>query len=802
MRIPNCGHLIKAWQKDPKAVTKVFLSRNISSIARRRLRRNLSGQAYNVSQLPMLDSYIPFPPLPPSLPTVSDRVRGKMREVDHELTHANLLADDFSSISLKQVQEYIVSQHAEDVAPLMEVVYWILCSGLPLTNDVSKRKRRWKISIYRQAGREQLKQQRAMPPTILSSIDMLCAELLVKEMQRNMLSKANILMLEKLSAQAQKGSAARTLRVIGEILTKGGHSEDAESGALLSMQEHQVIHQSMIGQWSLIWKQKEGIVKFLQKKKRRGALLRLGNSESHMDTILLKSLIDVHATLPHMRASRPSSKLHIHSQDKFLSDVEQLYTQIESIYGNVSDRWLTRLIITLSRTIEAGVWGRRTSQSFEDYRAQLPLMQWAQSKFELHCRRSTEKGKMAPIYLLHAMLDLEVSLSYHCSRLTENEVGQGVILGQVQEHSQNIKEITAMLIEHEKEHELKMKAQVTPDFYSTIKDAERRVKAIHTRIKLRLLQKNWKDAIESLQEMLDSIEPDECYHALLTTESMTALDKYRYTAKATLQMRRLMRATFAGIAVHLDDCTMDIKMTGCSALARMIKYSVERGVWDPWSLQVNANNLRHSTSTFRVQPVHAISDLSSLLSRLLGMTRPVRLPDKHRVGPEYHILEEGRASMTYWHIVQQYSESHIALKKRIDALERQDLPITTRTGYRWVERIMRSMFTRDVTLAAQCMFSLYANKGEAAMVLPRLQALLYDIFIPLQVPRRVWTSARKGLENVKKETAAATTPETQVWTIFNEAHSMGAKADNSAHHQTRAARHVGRARLVQRQVRW
>ncbi|UZJ53162.1 hypothetical protein CBS101457_002482 [Exobasidium rhododendri] len=300
-----------------------------------------------------------------------------------------------------------------------------------------------------------------------------------------------------------------------------------------------------------------------------------------------------------------------------------------------------------------------------------------------------------------------------------------------------------------------------------MKRLRRTAKIAHTRIKLHLLYGKWEASTDTLRDMLDAVQPDEQYHSLILGEERTSPDRQRLTMKAMAETRRLMRGALINVAIHLSNCTQEAQMRGAVQLSRIATESIERGLWDPWSLSGHSNHRLHQPLSIRMQEITPTSDLAALFRRLLGMCRPVQAIRHNQVETGHSVVSDGITASTYWSVMENLAEASKATKRRVKYLHDLGVPLDTHHGDRWKLVPFFKIFKREGSSGAQCIWSLFANKGERQLVTPRLRLLLYDVFTSLGVPNRVWTSAETALKIVKQGGSADMSSD--VYEVFHEA---------------------------------
>lgn len=670
------------------------------------------------------------------------------------------------------------------------------------------------MNVYRKADREVAQGRTGQVSTMPASIDILCAELLETELREKLVAERDFYRLGALSSHALQRNGPRTQQAVGDIITSKKWTEEEEPGqrtvaATLSVQEHTLIQRAKQGEHRVIWEQRRPILKLLRTQKSQGNLRLAVREEWRLDAVLLKALIatcaNTHASKRRTRFAR--LKLSVGGV-QLLRGVKMLYSEVQEIYDEVSDAWVTRFLIALARGVEPGVFGRRASLTLQAYLDLLPLVNYAQLLFKRHCDRSSQRGALPPARMIQAMLDLELNLVLHSKRLGSDQ-WKGSIARGAKARADTIEHIINLLALREKQEEQEvLDHSVRPGAGTVMSRLQSMAKATHTYVKAQLMRGDWVLALSSLHGLLGRIEPDERYMVFFK-DAPSEQDRCMLTARAMMSTRRLMRASFISTAVFLDDCPWEERQKGVVRLAELTRDSIERGLWDAWPLEGSRNNELHKPHNLRMQPIHPPDHLSSLFSRLLGMSRPVCPRKPNSVAAGYMAIQNGVSASTYWSVMECLSQSGTALQKRTALLREEELPASEEQAL----ASLRTIFTRRGSSGAQCIWSLLAAAPDCATIMSRLQLLLHGVFVPFAVPRRGWTSARLALDQVLQSEEQRwpldvdTDPfKTQLQSHFDDAHSSMPSLDavESAGvpaSQSRLARRNRRLRASQQRQR-
>lgn len=745
-------------------------SRGLATFPRRRQRRNLSGQASMwPSQAPI---EVPWPfcklPLPPYPPVIDWSWKGKERaleempdviqeEVVEEVVgeaqrvkrrvdsdRAKLFARGTSSVSLNLLQQHLAELQTRGVSSRLSLLLWLLDQSRAPVNDVGANKRKWHVNVHRRA---ELEHRRGIKPkwgTVPTSIDLLCADLIKRGDWRD-LAEDDLPLLRSLCFRALRKNAFRTLQAVENLVEEDElhHSMDNWPGSpafYLSLIECLLIRHAKRGEWEEVWQKREDVLKLLRRQKKIGQLHNNPSDDWQLDIVLAKSLTAHCAHNYHAHQRDDTLKTHLDlAQDEFyVKHITELIEQIKDIYGKISAKWLDNLFLGLIRGITLET--RRDNWSLRDYFDRLSITNLAQRLFSEYCQNTDSPSPQ----LMYKMLALEMNWEHHC-RAHKGDVGKERMLQLAEKHHDNVESIQCLLSEHERRAASKKCSTSLHIRRQLMEDLHAKAYATEISIKLLLSNGDYKTALERLQVYLGTIRPEEDYYHLVGGErSVDLQSKQKTTAKAMAGTQRLTRGSFVIVALHLERYSVQDKVQAIPLLLRLIKESIDRGVWDPWPLRSDATRKRLRLLKMQPHLVDPCAALSRLCSRLLAMCRPVIPVHRYDVSRGYTVVDM-HLSGTFCKVLEGIALLHKTMESRLALLIQKRL--LTLGEDRTRSRItMRDIFVRNTTSAAQCVWSILANPSESNMITSRLEMLFEQVFLPLGLPCIGWTSVRRALK--------------------------------------------------------
>jgi hypothetical protein len=790
-------------------------SRGMSILSRRRQKRNMSAQASMAPSQQLDMDQFPFQQMPPRswnpidwegkgkavaekevqqiFSSLIDR-KGKGRAVEEVTTSnrqtvdrfdyevfkseesefAHLFAPKTASLSLNLMQKHCNELKDIDTSYQLRLITWLIDLTKTPKNDVLPHERRWHVSVYRRARLE--KKQGIQPEigTMPTSIDLLCADLLREELQRDF-SHGDVGSLRKLAFQALRRNGFRTVQAIEDMLQEDETFNAIERSRsslnfFLRMKECFFIGQAKRGQWFEVWQQKDEIIALLRRQKDLGQLFKRDTNDNwRMDVVLMKSLsarCAYHVT-QRRRVSR-SLRVDLASDKYYMKQVSVLQEELKEIYGEITDKCLTNFILGLKRGLDSQ--SDLHNLSLIDYFDRLALTNLAQRLFEERCQ-----GKNKPsAELLEGMLALEVNWERHC-RAYRGMRGGIRMRDQAKKHHENAKGILQLLSEHH--HRVATTTTGSAPLATrrqVMEDLQGKAMAMHISIKLLLSRGDLTDGLQRLQDYLDTVRPDEDYFHLTGARFMPSMHSQQATtAKSMMKSRRLTRGSFVSIALELNKGDAQDKGQYIPVLLQLIKDSIERGVWDPWPIKKNTTRKRVRFINFRPHLVDPTGDLSALCNRLLAMCKPVSAVHRDSVVPGYTITDSSLASI-YYLVLEGIALLHKTMESRIGLLQEKGL-VNLPENITRSRNTLRDIFVERGASSAQCIWAALSNPSEKDLIAPRLEFLFEQIFVPLCLPKKGWTSAELAIKQEWPSHANSFSMKNQVLALFEEAYQKRLK---------------------------
>lgn len=795
--------------------------RNITIYTRRRQKRHLSGHAAIQGSMAVPLDVFPLTLVPPqlSLPFEWD-LKGKekareeivvkkeveMRREEHVQKSSQKPWSDFpslyapgtSSISLKLVQNYLAVTKSADI--LLRMLIWVLDQVEPPTSDVSRRSYKWTVNLYRKSAKENRRYQdlrfQTRFCTTSGSIDILCAEILKKEVSITFEYK-QLRLLNIISERASQRGCYRTLQYIKSIVTSSENYEairlvKGHVNELVSMQERDIVGRAQRGEWEQVWKDRGIILAFLRQKKKLGELKDDVDDEWSLDVILLKSLV-VYCMNDMQMRQNPSLRGRVDlARDQYYAEqIITLSQQMLQIYGQISDRWLYNFILSLARGVEPGARRKGRTLTLNEYLQRLPLTELAHALFLESCQKShNHQTHRSSLNVKHAMLALEMNWEYHCHSYMDAS-GRERMAEYARMHRNNIKFIINLLSNHEKQS-MAGKVNATPHEVrrQVMENIKCQAIATHAFIRLSRGQYDWKMALEQCRKLLEGVHPDEYYYSLLDDEKSSTLDQVKSTAKAMMMTRRLMRGSLMNLALYLDYATVRDKIDKVPEFLQVVNESISKGWWDPWPLREEKNRKQLNLIKAKAHIIDPPAALYKLMSRLLGMCSPVEPLHRHSARAGSLVKEDGQLASTFWTVLNDCTQWHRALKSRLELLDGRQFLVYPQESTR-LRKLFREVFLRNGSSLARFFWALFVDPKEKHLILFRLRFLMEEIFLPLDIPGKGWTSARIALGQDWPSHVNDKDLKKSAWDAFQQAHQIWREKESS-HEEKSTVKAVGR----------